>query len=122
MKCAVWVWEGLGIAFGHNHFGMGAAGNPDHLGRKIQAVRGGATSGRSSGEMAWPARHVEQMLTGRKFSGFQQRFNVGRRGMSKTASVARSGTLPAGMLKGADGLGFKAHKSPRARRTRVDGI
>src|SRR5712664_2464416 len=110
MKCAVGIRQVLGVAFGHNDFRMGSTGNTNHLGRKVDAVRGGAACRRSSGEMAWPARHVEDILTGRNFSGFQQRCNVGRSRMSKAFSIATSGPLPAGMLKGADGLWFKAQK------------
>src|SRR3974390_977543 len=32
--------------------------------------------------------------------------------MSEAVSVARSGTLPAGVLEGADGFGLKAHGAP----------
>ena len=32
--------------------------------------------------------------------------------MSEAVSVARSGTLPAGVLEGADGFGLKAHSAP----------
>ena len=42
MKCAVGIWQVLGVPLGHNHFGMVAAGNSNHLGRKVEAVRGGA--------------------------------------------------------------------------------
>jgi hypothetical protein len=52
------------------------------------------------------------MLTGRNFSGFQQRCDEGCCRVSETASVAGSGALPAGMLKGADGFGLKAHGAP----------
>ena len=111
MKCAVGIRQVLGVAFGYDDFRMGAAGNANHRGRKVQTVRTGAARRRGSGEMAWSARHVEHMLTGRNFSGFHQRCNVGRCRLSKTVSVARGGPLPAGMLKGADGFGFKTHKS-----------
>src|ERR1700758_496256 len=85
-------------------------------------MRGGAACERRSGEMAWPACHVEHVLTGRDFSGFQQRFDVGRCRMSKTVSIARSGALPAGMLKGADGGGSKAHSQLALRKLGHCGI
>src|SRR5262245_51760821 len=90
---------------------MVAAGNSNHLRRKVQAVSGGAARRGGSREIAWPTRDIEHMLTGRNFSGFQQRPNVGRCRMSKAVYVARSSALPAGMLKGTDGFGLKAHRS-----------
>jgi len=48
----------------------------------------------------------------RNFSSFQQRCDKGCCRMSEAVSIARSGTLPAGVLKGADGFGFKAHGAP----------
>src|SRR5215470_15934922 len=74
-------------------------------------MRGSTACCRRSGEMGRPARHVEDVLTGQDSSGFQQGCNVGRCRMGETVSVARRGPLPAGMLKGAHGSGFKAHKS-----------
>src|SRR5260370_39799120 len=52
------------------------------------------------------------MLTGRNFRGFQSRCDKGWRRPSEAVSVARSGTLPAGVLEGADGFGLKAHSAP----------
>src|SRR5258707_13957683 len=52
------------------------------------------------------------MLTGRNSSGFQQRCDKGCCRTSEAVSVARSGTLPAGVLEGADGFGLKAHSAP----------
>ena len=54
----------------------------------------------------------EYMLTGRNSSGLQQRCDKGCCRMSEAVSVARSGTLPAGVLEGADGFGLKAHGAP----------
>src|ERR1700752_265778 len=97
---------------------MVAAGNSNHLSRKVQAVSGGATRRRGSREIAWPTRDIEHMLTGRNFSGFQQRPNVGRCRMSKAVYVARSSALPAGVLEGADRFGLKAHRSAHGSKTR----
>src|SRR5215510_16578835 len=100
---------------------MVAAGNFNHLSRKVQAVSRGPARRRGSREIAWPTRDIEHMLTGRNFSGFQQRPNVGRCRMSKAVYVARSRALPASVLKGADGFRLKAHRSAygsKARRRR----
>jgi len=60
----------------------------------------------SGSEMPWSARYVEHMLSTRDFSGCQQRRDEGRCRMRESACVARSRTLPAGVLKGADGFGL----------------
>jgi len=49
------------------------------------------------------------MLAGRNFGGFQQRCDKVCRRVSETVSVARSGTLPAGVLKRTNGFRWKAH-------------
>ena len=41
---------------------MVAAGNSNHLSRKVQAVRGSAARRRSSREMTWPTRDIEHLL------------------------------------------------------------
>src|SRR6202142_1789444 len=112
MKCAVGIRQILSVPLGHDDVRMDAAGNANHLGRKVQPVRGGAASRGGGSEIAWSARYVEYMLTGRNFSGFQQRCDKGCCRMSEAVSVARSGTLPAGVLEGADGFGLKAHSTP----------
>jgi hypothetical protein len=106
---AVPIWQILGVAFLHHDARVGGARNADHRGRKVQPLGDRAACDRGCGDIARPARDIEDAHAGRDSGGGEQWLDERSGCRCERVQIAGSGALPASVLERSHRLGLDAH-------------